>query len=76
MKKIVGIVLLLLVFVSMVCGAVAAEASPGPSLYSGDGIPSGNQFIRPDNLGVGPAPNSSDSIPDGVGLTNKPLIFY
>ena len=68
MNKIVGVSLVLLVFASIVCGIVAAEASPGSAPDSGDGIPSGNQFIRPDNPGVGPAPNSGDGIPDGSGF--------
>ncbi|MCW3997098.1 MAG: hypothetical protein NWF10_00825 [Candidatus Bathyarchaeota archaeon] len=50
------------------CGIVTAEVGPGPAPDSGDGIPSGNQFIRPDNPGVGPAPNSGDGIPDGSGF--------
>jgi hypothetical protein len=52
----------------MICGVVVAEVSPGPAPDSGDGIPSGNQFIRPDNPGVGPAPNSGDGISDGSGF--------
>ena len=68
MNKIVGISLVLLVFAGMICVIVAAEVSPGPAPDSGDGIPSGNQFIRPDNPGVGPAPNSGDGIPDGSGF--------
>ena len=68
MKKIVTTAILLLVCGSILCGIVAAEISPGPAPDSGDGIPSGNQFIRPDNPGVGPAPNSGDGIPDGSGF--------
>ena len=68
MNKIVGIAILLLVFSSILCGTVAAEISLGPAPNSGDGIPSGNQFIRPDNPGFGPAPNSGDGIPDGSGF--------
>ena len=68
MNKIVGISLVLLVFASVVCGIVAAEVSPGPASDSGDGIPSGNQYIQPDNSGIGPAPNSGDGIPDGSGF--------
>ena len=69
-KKIrkIGAVLLFLVLATMVCGIVAAEVSPGPAPYSGDGIPDGNQFIRPDFSGHGPAPNSGDGIPDGSGF--------
>jgi len=68
MKKIVGIVILIVVFASMFCGTVAADNSVGPAPDSGDGIPDGNQFIRPDNPGDGPAPNSGDGIPDGSGF--------
>jgi hypothetical protein len=42
--------------------------SPGPAPDSGDGIPSGNQYIQPDTPGPGPAPNSGDGVPDGSGL--------
>ncbi|MCW4038470.1 MAG: hypothetical protein NWF13_07020 [Candidatus Bathyarchaeota archaeon] len=42
--------------------------SPGPAPSSGDGIPSGNQYIQPETPGVGPAPNSGDGIPDGSGF--------
>ena len=68
MNKKVGVSLVLLVFAIMICGIVAAEVSPGPAPNSGDGVPSGNQFIQPDNSGVGPAPNSGDGIPDGSGF--------
>ena len=60
--------LILLVFVSMVCGFVTAEVSPGPAPDSGDGIPDGNQYIQPDSPGMGPAPNSGDGTPDGSGF--------
>ena len=68
MNKKVGIVLICLLIASMVGAAVYAENSPGPAPDSGDGVPSGNQFIRPDNPGRGPAPNSGDGIPDGSGF--------
>lgn len=68
MKKIVGLAMLLLVFTSMFSGAVAADNSYGPAPSSGDGIPDGNPFIRPENPGDGPAPNSGDGIPDGSGF--------
>lgn len=68
MKKIVGLAMLLLVFTSMFSGAVAADSSYGPAPSSGDGIPDGNPFIRPENPGDGPAPNSGDGIPDGSGF--------
>ena len=41
---------------------------PGPAPDSGDGIPDGNQYIRPDLSGMGPAPNSGDGEPDGSGF--------
>jgi hypothetical protein len=69
MKKIVGLVMLLLVLSSVFVGVVAAFNSYGPPVEAGDGIPSGNPFIRPeDNPGKGPAPNSGDGIPDGSGF--------
>ena len=67
-KKIVGLVMSLLVFASIVSGAVAADYSYGPAPSSGDGVPDGNPFIRPDNPGDGPAPNSGDGDPDGSGF--------
>jgi hypothetical protein len=68
MKKIVGLVMLLLVFASVFSGAVAADNSIGPAPSSGDCIPDGNPFIRPENPGDGPAPNSGDGIQDGSGF--------
>ena len=68
MKKIIGLAMLLLVLTSIFIGAVAAENSYGPTPSSGDGIPEGNPFIRPDNPGDGPAPSSGDGIPDGSGF--------
>ena len=71
MKKIVCMAILLLVCASIFCGTVAAAEeplSPGPAPDSGDGVPSGNQYIRPDNPGDGPAPNSGDGDPDGSGF--------
>ena len=68
MKKIVSIALLLLVFANMLCVTVVAANSVGPAPDSGDGIPDGNQFIRPDSPGDGPAPNSGDGVPDGSGF--------
>ena len=64
MKKIVGVVILLLVFGSILCGTVAAAEEPvsaGPNPESGDEDPEGSQY------GPGPAPNSHDGIPDGPG---------
>ena len=68
MKKIVGLVMLLLVFSSVFSGVVAAEDSYGPAPGSGDCFPEGNPEIRPDNPGDGPAPNSGDGIQDGSGF--------
>ena len=42
--------------------------SPGPAPSSGDGIPSGNQFIQPEVPGVGSAPNCGDGVSDGSGF--------
>jgi len=68
LKKIVSIALIFLLVASMVGVAVYADNSPGPAPDSGDGVPSGNLFIRPENPGVGPAPYSGDGIPDGSGF--------
>ena len=73
MNKIVGVLLVLLVFASIVFGVVAAENSIGPAPNSGDGIPDNSGFDQPnwqneDSPGVGPAPNSGDGIPDGSGF--------
>ena len=64
MRKIVSVAILLLVFASMLCGAVAAAEEPVsqvPPEVAGDGIPDGSQY------GPGPAPNSHDGYPDGPG---------
>ena len=53
---------------TIVLGISETPVSPGPAPDSGDGIPSGNQYIRPDSPGMGPAPNSGDGIPDGSGF--------
>ena len=68
MQKIVSIAIILLIFGSIICGTVAAEISPGPAPNSGDGIPSGNQYIQPESPGDGPAPNAGDGISDGSGF--------
>jgi len=69
LKKIVSVALMCLIITSVVCVAVYADNSPGPAPNSGDGIPSGNQYIQPDNPdSPGPAPNSGDGIPDGSGF--------
>ena len=54
--------------VSAVSAATEDAISPGPAPGSGDGIPSGNQYIQPETPGVGPAPNSGDGVPDGSGF--------
>ena len=53
---------------TIVLGLNEAPVSPGPAPDSGDGIPSTNQYIRPDLSGTGPAPNSGDGVPDGSGF--------
>lgn len=68
MKKITGLAIMLLVLTTVFSGTVAADNSIGPAPDSGDGIPNGNPFIRPDNPGEGPAPNSGDCNPDGSGF--------
>ena len=49
------------------CADADAE-SPGPAPYSGDGDPSGNQYIQPEAPGTGPAPNCGDGVSDGSGF--------
>ncbi len=74
MKKLISIFAIVAVLtIAVLCvNAVFAEAedavSPGPAPDSGDGIPSGNQYIQPDSPGKGPAPNSGDGVPDGSGF--------
>ena len=69
MKKIVTSAILVLIVASMAIGIVAAVEEPiGPAPDSGDGTPSGNQFIQPETPGMGPAPNCGDGIPDGSGF--------
>ena len=69
MKKIVTTAILVLIVASMVIGIVAAVEEPvGPAPDSGDGIPSGNQYIQPDTPGMGPAPNCGDGVSDGSGF--------
>ena len=52
----------------MVCVAVYANVQSGPAPESGDGDPSGNQFIQPETPGIGPAPNAGDGVSDGSGF--------
>ena len=62
-------ILTLVTFCVTVASAASEDAiSPGPAPDSGDGIPSGNQYIQPEAPGVGPAPNSGDGVPDGSGF--------
>lgn len=71
MNKILSIVVLLLVFVSIFFGTVAASNTVGPAPNSGDGISDGSGFglNHWQNQGSpGPAPNSGDGIPDGSGF--------
>ena len=74
MKKIFGIMMITamltmtILCVSAVSAAAGDAISPGPAPDSGDGIPSGNQYIQPETPGVGPAPNSGDGVPDGSGF--------
>ena len=54
--------------VSAVDATTEGAISPGPAPDSGDGIPSGNQYIQPETPGDGPAPNSGDGVQDGSGF--------
>jgi hypothetical protein len=71
-KTRLALLLSTILVVSLACvyafGAEADTVSPGPAPDSGDGIPSGNQYIQPDAPGPGPAPNSGDGVPDGSGF--------
>ena len=53
---------------TIVLGINEAPESPGPAPDSGNGVPSSNQYIRPDSPGMGPAPNSGDGDPDDSGF--------
>ena len=76
-KKMYGIILIVamltmttlgVIIVGGVNAATEDAISPGPAPGSGDGIPSGNQYIQPETPGIGPAPNSGDGVPDGSGF--------
>jgi len=65
-----GIVILLLVCGSILCGTVAAVEEPvsaGPAPGYQDGDPGIFQDEKPDIPGIGPAPNSGDGESDGPG---------
>jgi hypothetical protein len=49
-------------------GSNVTSDPPGPAPGSGDGVPSGNQYIQPETPGMGPAPNCGDGVPDGSGF--------
>ncbi len=56
---------------AIVCASAVVNAAvkPGPAPSSGDGIPSGNQYIQPITpSGPGPAPNAGDGVSDGSGF--------
>ena len=71
-KAKLALLLSTILIVSLTCvyafGVEADTLSPGPAPDSGDGIPSGNQYIQPDAPGPGPAPNSGDGVSDGSGF--------
>ena len=71
-KARLAILLSIFLILSLACvyafGINDGAESPGPAPDSGDGLPSGNQFIRPNAPGSGPAPNSGDGVPDGSGF--------
>ncbi len=71
MKKIVGIIILVLVCSSILFGTVAASNTVGPAPNSGDCNPDGSGFESDhwqNEDSPGPAPNSGDGIPDGSGF--------
>ena len=63
-----SIILILSLTSAHVFGLNEAPVSPGPAPDSGDGTPSGNQYIQPETSGMGPAPNSGDGVSDGSGF--------
>jgi len=76
MKKIVGMIVVVL-FVVAVCGvAIAGDfGNQAPAPNSGDGVSDGSGYVNPIGPSgdgavgpVGPAPNSGDGIPDGSGF--------
>jgi hypothetical protein len=74
MKKLYSVLMIAAILAMVLCcvngvsAAIENAISPGPAPDSGDGIPSGNQYIQPETPGDGPAPNSGDGVPDGSGF--------
>jgi len=71
MKKyisVLAIVAILAVAVLSVGAVANAAVTPGPAPDSGDGTPSGNQYIQPETPGMGPAPDAGDGVSDGSGF--------
>lgn len=68
-KSTLALIAVAVLATTMFCGVAVASAAPaGPAPDSGDGVPSGNQFIQPETPGTGPAPNAGDGISDGSGF--------
>ena len=63
-----SIILIVSLTSAHVFGLNEAPVSPRPAPDSGDGTPSGNQYIQPETSGMGPAPNSGDGVSDGSGF--------
>jgi len=68
-KKLISIAVIAVVLtISLLSGSALVSAAVGPAPNSGDGMPSGNQYIQPVTPGVGPAPNAGDGVSDGSGF--------
>jgi hypothetical protein len=67
-KNLVCTLFVAVLSLTLISGVAVVNASVGPAPSSGDGVPSGNQFIQPSTPGMGPAPNAGDGVPDGSGL--------
>ncbi len=68
MKLISALVIVAILSLTVLSGIAVASTAVGPAPDSGDGIPSGNQYIQPDTPGIGPAPNAGDGVSDGSGF--------
>lgn len=76
MKKILGLIIVVIFLVAIVGIAIADDfGNKGPAPNSGDGISDGSGFVSPNGPSgegttgpVGPAPNAGDGIPDGSGI--------
>ncbi len=73
MKRVLALVVMMLLLLSTIVTALAANGYDGPSSNAGDGVSDGSEFdSQPGPFGegasAGPAPNSGDGVPDGSGF--------